>query len=245
MALMLLVSVLLLWPVSSRAAEEPVIKVGVADVAPFGFDCVKGSHADWWRALAQRSGVTISLQLLPLRRLRQALNRGVIDLAIYGPAPHPQSGVADLFFHQQVFFSLYKSRDLLAEGTGLKGKVVGALRGATGIETLAREQQFAFYPLSSYANGIAMLAHGRIDALYGIERGVTYTYRTRSAQELGQSFVLPPPVPVRSYSNLVRASSAFAARHPELIARILAFGQELPPLDHQEALTDLYDLTFN
>ena len=110
-------------------------------------------------------------------------------------------------------------------GSGSIQLVVGVVRGASSVEELSRKFGFEAFPVSSYAIGLGMLNRGRIDALYGIENIINFNFRKNRDGLAG--FTLPTPVQVKTIFNKVRASQAFAEKHPDIVAKIKSTGEAM------------------
>lgn len=220
------VFVLLFLSYNPSMADIPTdVRIGVPDIPPFGYERTKGEQIDWWQELAKRAGFRPIIRILPLTRLRRALEHGVIDAAIYGPGPAPVRDVVDLGVHQSVNFSFYIPSHPARDLNVLKGAVVGAVRGASGVEELSARYGFDVFFVSSYAMGLSMLNGNRLDAIYGIENIVNFNY-ARMREELS-GFTLPEPIPAKSIKNKVRVSQSFAERYPEAVETMEEIAKEL------------------
>ncbi len=152
--------------------------------------------------LSQRSGIPVTISLLPAKRLIQMIKTGIAHGGFAAFKTPAREEIAD-FIETPVHLSTYqifvkKDAEFDFQSTkDLHGKSIGKNRGFHISEEFSKAEadgKIHIVEVSKMEQNIEMLNKGRLDVFVGNKLEVAYTLR-----QLGLSnMILPLPVPVRT-----------------------------------------------
>ena len=147
-----------------------------------------GYHFDFLTALEERSGSCIDKTLLPYSRARRSIELGEHDGGLLLRS-------TNLDPYVEYIVKLVTSRTVIIPKKGisldsyddLTNITFGKLRGTNLNERLENDPNISFIKISSYEQGLKMLKKGRIDAIVGNERGLSYIENNDIANDVNLS----------------------------------------------------------
>ncbi|QFS87689.1 MULTISPECIES: substrate-binding periplasmic protein [unclassified Marinobacter] len=164
----------------SVPATSPAI-FAIPDVWPWGFQDDKGelqgSLITLMDRLSELSGVPVSAQLLPLRRVILDLLRGRAEFAFLFQSPDLDENAfpVDTILQLNLMLMAMRDTDFPLTLDGLAGKRVGYVRGTYLGESFKADEAVMKVPVYNIRQAIEMLMLGRISAVLASDHNIAMT----------------------------------------------------------------------
>ncbi|WP_285906737.1 substrate-binding periplasmic protein [Pseudodesulfovibrio pelocollis] len=168
-AALLFQAVLALPGGTARADEVGVLRLAVADMAPYGFvhnGEPAGLAVELGAALAAGAGGEASATLYSRREALRALAQGEADMAVLPGGPPPGRGVVNAGpLLESYYAAIARSGTPLRSRHDLAGKTVAVVRDEPGDPLLSTRHGVALLPVTSLSRGLKLLLAGQVDAV--------------------------------------------------------------------------------
>mgnify|MGYP000580439632 CR=1 FL=1 len=169
----------LLLPLGSAFAEP--IKFATVDYVPYALhDDIHGrwGFADVNEAIAERAGIAISEDVLPMARTIKNLERGLTDCVVFARTPwseekfQPVAKILDRF--DAAIFT--RAGMPISRVEDLHGKRLAIPRGSFLDSPISSEPNIERVVTNDYEQSVRLLKAGRVDAIAGSEISIFYYF---------------------------------------------------------------------
>lgn len=151
-------------------ADEPALRVALFDVLPYAGKSPEGQprgiYVDFARAIAQRAGLPLKIELYPFARAGALVESGQADATLSFVTEPLERGAWQLGPVTTVDSVVVLRKGLsAAKSSDLAGLMIGRLKG--GCLDLAKEPGVVdkLYDVNTFDSGVRMLMIGRLDGL--------------------------------------------------------------------------------
>lgn len=161
----------------TASAQSKQLTIVTIDIPPFGVRLEGGQPGgimyEIGNRIAAQAGFTSRNTLMPYARTVIELKQGRADFVLR--FDNDSLGVAAIkvapIFPLQVIVLGAPGRPLHSL-SDLHGLMIGVMRGGRFNDEFAADQDIGKYPISNYAQGLSMVASGRLDGLIGSDLGI-------------------------------------------------------------------------
>lgn len=213
--------------------ERPLYLVGDDAFPPFSFESdgrIQGIDCDIIREMARRMGVSVTIELVPWRRLIELIRTGGCDggFSLFStPERRRFARFADgTPIHESTFYLYVRPEGAFRFESldDLAGKAIGVNRGffiSCDFDRAVAEGRFSLDAVEGVTVNLRKLAAGRIDGFVANADEVSYCRRA-CGDDLIPVVALPRPVVERRGAYLVLSRKGPLADPEEMIRRIEA-----------------------
>lgn len=176
----------------SSASADDAVTFSIPDVWPWAYEDetgeLRGSLIEVADRLSEKTGISVTPRLRPLRRAIAELQAGAVNFSILFRNPKLDIEAVNVSSVTQVniLLAAKAESDYPLTLDELKGKRVAYIRGTYLGEAFERDEGVEKVPVGAISQAVELLTLGRISAILASDHNI---YRTLSSQNLSRNLL--------------------------------------------------------